>query len=136
MSRGTPHLYAQALLQATRGVSRNQAEGAVGRFVMLLKRQGRLSWSKRIVAEFARLVAQEEVQSQVRVTTAHALSKRAQQEFTKAVTAITREEDDVDAEESRVIFTQDPSGIGGAVVQKGYTIIDASVRTMLARLTS
>lgn len=124
----TPATYAKALYEVIETLPRNQAEGAIARFVVFLKEKGKLHWGRSIIVFYERYARERENQKCASVMLAHEVSVRAHEQLKKDL------QEHLGVEEVGV--AHDPALLGGAVVRHGYTIIDASVRGMLSRLTA
>lgn len=128
MARATlPDRYARALFDLTKGLSRNQAEGVIARFVTHLKHEGKLYLGNAIAKRFTYLLDELQTREQVEVAVAHELSPRARAELIHVLQGYFKTE--------HVGLHVDPTLIGGAVITHGYTRIDASVAGMLSRIS-
>ncbi len=128
MARATlPDRYARALFDLTKGLSRNQAEGVIARFVTYLKQEGKLHLGNAVVKRFAHLLEEQQTRERVTVAVAHELSPRARAELLQVLQGFFKTE--------QVGLHVDPSLVGGAVITQGYTRIDASVAGMLSRIS-
>jgi F0F1-type ATP synthase delta subunit len=128
MARATlPDRYAHALFSLTQGISRNQAEGVIARFVTYLKSEGKLHLAGSVVKRFTQLLDEQQTREQVQVAVAHELSPRARAELLQVLQGFFKTEN--------VGLHVDPSLVGGAVITHGYTRIDASVAGMLSRIS-
>lgn len=128
MARATlPDRYARALFDLTKGLSRNQAEGVIARFVTYLKTEGKLHLGNAVVKRFAHLLDEQQTRERVTVAVAHELSPRARAELLQVLQGFFKTE--------QVGLHVDPSLVGGAVITHGYTRIDASVAGMLSRIS-
>lgn len=121
-----PETLAKALYVMTADLPRNKQEGVIRDFSIWLKRKGKLHWGQRIAKALTRYGEQQEQKKRVQITVAHAPSTRVANELTQKLKSAGDE----------VQITVNPEIIGGAVIQKGFTIIDASVKGKLDRLRS
>ncbi len=120
-----PESLAKALYAMTADLPRNKQEGVVRDFTVWLKKKGKLHWGKQIMKELVRYGAQQEQKDSVQVTLAKEPSTRLENELKQQF----KKDGDVKVKVK-------PEIIGGAIIQKGYTIIDASVKGKLNRLRS
>ncbi len=102
-------------------------EELVANFLRLLAEKGRAGEVEEIAREFERLVADEQGQLTVELTTAYELSD----EEAQAIVAQIEQASGRRVEATRSV---DPSLIGGLVLQAGSFRVDASVRGRLNKL--
>jgi F-type H+-transporting ATPase subunit delta len=103
------------------------SDDLVRNFLRLLAEKGRAGEIEEIVGEFERLVAAEQGQLTVELTTAHELSE----DESRAIVGQIEQASGRRVEATRKI---DPSLIGGIVLQAGSFRVDASVRGRLNQL--
>ena len=109
----------EAILGETDEVLRN--------FLLLLTEKGRIAQVEEIAREFERLVAREEGQLEVELTTAYELSE-------DEAARILRQIEEASGRRVEATRKVDPSLIAGIVLQAGSLRVDASVRGRLNRL--
>ena len=109
----------EAILGDTDEVLRN--------FVLLLTQKGRIAQIEEIAREFERLVAREEGQLEVELTTAYELSE-------DEAAGILRQIEQASGRRVEATRSVDPTLIGGLILQAGSLRVDASVRGRLNRL--
>jgi F-type H+-transporting ATPase subunit delta len=121
-----PQLDPRAKISAVAAIVEG-ADELVANFLRLLSEKGRAGEVEEIGREFERLVAAEQGQLTVELTTAHELTDE------EALTIVAQIEQ---ASGRKVEATRavDPSLIGGLVLQAGSFRVDASVRGRLSRL--
>ncbi len=117
-----PRAKAAALEAVTVGV-----HDIVRNFLLLLTEKGRIADVEEIASELDRLVAREQGQLTVELTTAQALSDEEARQIVDQIAKASGRR--VDATRS-----VDPDLIGGIVLQAGSFRLDASVRGRLNRL--
>jgi F-type H+-transporting ATPase subunit delta len=117
-----PRVKAQALDEIL-----GDTDESLRNFARLLVEKGRIGEVEEIQREFERLVAREQGQLEVELTTAHELSE----EEARAIVGQIEEASGRRVEATRKV---DPSLIGGIVLQAGSLRLDASVRGRLERL--
>jgi F-type H+-transporting ATPase subunit delta len=117
-----PRVKAQALEEILGG-----ADETLRNFVRLLVEKGRIGEIEEIQREFERLVAREQGQLEVELTTAHELSD-------EEARAIVRQIEQASGRRVEATRKVDSSLIGGIVLQAGSLRLDASVRGRLERL--
>jgi F-type H+-transporting ATPase subunit delta len=103
------------------------ADELVRNFLRLLAEKGRAGQVEEIGDEFERLVAAEEGQLTVELTTARELSEQEAED-------IVRQIEEASGRHVEATRRVDPSLIGGIVLQAGSRRADASVRGRLERL--
>ena len=121
-----PQLDPRAKSAALDGVL-GEAEELVRNFVRLLAEKGRAGQIEEIGDEFERLVAAEEGQLSVELTTAYELTD-------EEADAIVRQIEQASGRRVEAERRVDPELIGGLVLQAGSLRVDASVRGRLERL--
>jgi F-type H+-transporting ATPase subunit delta len=121
-----PQLDPRAKSAALEGVL-GESEELVRNFVRLLAEKGRAGQIEDIAEEFERLVAAEEGQLSVELTTAYELSD-------EEADAIVRQIEQASGRKVEAERRVDPNLIGGMVLQAGSLRLDASVRGRLERL--
>ena len=122
MKKDAPALYASALVAALDGLSRNQGEGVILRFVSKLGEEGKRSFLPKIIAEAERLLEKSELAHVARVRTRFPLTKDAQEAIKKIFKADAIRE------------THDESILGGVRVQVGDVVYDGTMRRQLERI--
>ena len=121
-----PQLDPHAKAAALDGVL-GESEELVRNFLRLLAEKGRASQIEAIAEEFERLVAVEEGQLNVELTTAYELSEEEAE-------TIVRQIEEASGRKVEAERKVDPHLIGGIVVQAGSLRLDASVRGRLERI--
>ena len=128
--RTSPHAYAQALLDLTNGLSKQEIEKVIGNFLTELKDRHSLSQINKIIAQFERLSDKAEGIVRATVTSAHKLSKESLDEASALVKKKTK------AKEIEWIEVLDPAVLGGVIIASGDFIIDMSLANRVADLGS
>jgi F-type H+-transporting ATPase subunit delta len=121
-----PQLDPRAKISAVAAIVEG-ADELVANFLRLLSEKGRAGEVEEIGREFERLVAAEQGQLTVELTTAHELTE----EEARTIVAQIEQASGRKVEATRSV---DPSLIGGLVLQAGSFRVDASVRGRLSRL--
>ncbi len=124
----TPQQLGQGLYELLADLPRNKQEGIITAFAAWLKKQGKLHWGKSIARAVQQYGDVQETKQRVEATVAREMPEREAAELKVAL------EKALSAKEVRLHV--DEQLIGGAVIQKGFTIIDASVKGQLNRLHS
>jgi len=96
-------------------------------FIAVLIRNDRIAGFDDVVNEFRREINRRLGISEAKVTSARRLDEQERGQLQQQIAALTGGQ--VEAQ-----FTEDPSLIGGAVVQVGSTVYDGSVRGRLERM--
>lgn len=112
----TPKQYSEIFDELLEEVGEEKENEAIGSFVGLLKKNSDLRLADKIIEEYQRMGAKR-----VRVTSARALPEMLKKELKRF---------------GEVEEKIDPSLIGGAKVRVEDTLIDGSVKNILARLKS
>lgn len=119
----TPHEYAKALYQVTRGLSDGDREQVIKNFVVLLSRHGQLQRADQIIEAFERYAKRQEGVVEIAITAAHPLEGKTVREisgiFGKKVIATTK---------------TDKTLLGGVVIRTIDKIFDGSLKTQLKKL--
>lgn len=120
--------YARGLYEATDGQTPAQQTATIGRFLQLLKTQGRFSLAERVVAELEKLVLARQGIVTAEVKSARGLSAATLQTLSRMIKAKTACR--------QVVLTEKiaPEVLGGAVVQYQDKIINFSFQYFLAKL--
>jgi F-type H+-transporting ATPase subunit delta len=121
-----PELDPRAKASALEGVL-GESDELVRNFLRVLAEKGRAGQIEAIAAEFERLVAVEQGQLNVELTTAYELSD-------EEAASIVRQIEEVSGRRVEVERKVEPDLIGGIVLQAGSLRLDASVRGRLERL--
>ena len=124
-----PQLTANQLLELMRALTEDAAGQPGQNFMRLLIEEHRLTVLPEIAEQFEQLRAEEEKSVDVEVSSAFALDEAHQQKITAALKARL-------GRDIRLHCTVDPALVGGAVIRAGDQVIDASVRTRLAEMSS
>lgn len=119
-----PVQYARILLKLTDGLSGKELDTALSSFVTYLKEEQVLSKAVYIIREYERLAHEAAGTAPLTVTAAHELSKDAKQaietQFGGAIESVTIDE----------------TLVGGVIVRKGNTILNASISKQLELLAN
>lgn len=126
---GNPHIVATDLATAVIGIAGDDLDGNVANLVRLLADRSRLTLLPGIAGLFAEFHADAESRVGVTVASADELSDTQQQNLQKALEQRLERKVDMTTE-------VDPELIGGAVIRAGDMVIDGSLRSQVARLTS
>lgn len=123
MAAKHPIEYARILLDLVTDLEKKELEQAVSQFVEFLYREGALRKAPYIIEEFSKLAREADGIVDIKIRTATKISK----EMIQAISAAFGGHVNADTEEDAAL-------IGGVVIERGNTILDASVRTQLERL--
>jgi F-type H+-transporting ATPase subunit delta len=123
---GDPGVPLERRLRAADAATEGQP-GAVRGLIALLVRRHRMGLIGKIAAELARLIEEREGIARARVTTAVELDRAARDALVSRLGRAT-------GKEIQATFTVDPALLGGARIQVGDHLVDASLRARLRSL--
>jgi len=119
--------YAKALYDATRDLSAKECEAVTKRFVAMLAKRNALSLAENIIKEFQAYAASAEGRALVTATVSRKISGASEKVLQEQLEK--RLKRDV-----TLTINIDSAIIGGAVIRCGDTVIDGSVKHMIANL--
>lgn len=123
MKKLTNQDYAQALFEATKGMSASELQKVVREFANLLVRRRKVGALDDIIKRFNRIAEKDEGVVNVEVTTAHDLTEELRGQIVKAFGG-----------KVKITEEKDPSILGGIVVKTADVILDGSLRAQLTKL--
>jgi F-type H+-transporting ATPase subunit delta len=124
-----PQLTTKQLQELMHALTGDAAGHSGQNFMRLLIEEHRLAVLPEIAEQFERLRAEEEKSVDVEVSSAFALDDAHQQKIAAALKVRL-------GRDIRLHCKVDPALVGGAVIRAGDQVIDGSVRTRLAEMTS
>ncbi len=120
--------YARGLYEAADGQTSKEQTAMVGRFLQLLKAQGRFSLANRVVAELEKIVLDRQGIVAAEVKSARGLSAATLQSLSQMI------KDKTACREVRLTEKIAPEVLGGAVVKYQDKIINFSFQYFLAKM--
>lgn len=123
---GDPGVPLERRLQAAEAATQS-LPGTVRALVALLVRRHRFALIERISAEYTRLVEERAGIARARVTTAVELDRAARDALVSRLSSAT-------SKTIHAMFAVDPDLLGGARIQVGDHLVDASLRAQLRSL--
>lgn len=120
--------YAVVLHEATKDLTKEEAEKVIANFIKILVRNRHLKNVKKITAEYAAHCNELEGIVEAEITAAHALSHTALEDFKKQIKKMQSAKHVVIKEKI------DKNLLGGFIVKIGDTVLNASIANQLSLL--
>ncbi|MDO8499533.1 MAG: ATP synthase F1 subunit delta [bacterium] len=123
MSKITNKQFAEALYQATRSLTGAKLSATVAQFAALLSRKHKLKQAPAITRDFIKYSKKQDGIQEIEITSAGELDEKTLEKIKRAF-----------GKNTEATLKTDPTILGGIKIKTEDKILDASVRTQLARL--